>query len=235
MKVRILVFARLQELMGRSAIELDESDLFTVGDVWRHLQIQFPQLEAFGKSLLFSVNQEFADLETKIKEGDELAIFPPVSGGGNPATKAYLESETGDVYQIIRQPIQLQSLAEQLSRPEDGAVVSFAGIVRNNSRGRKTLYLEYEGYEPMALKKIREIGEILRRNWAVDRVGIVHRLGKLEIGEVSVAIVITSHHRHIAFEACRYAIDTLKKVVPIWKKEFFEDGEVWVEGELSET
>jgi molybdopterin synthase catalytic subunit len=111
--------------------------------------------------------------------------------------------------------------------------VIFDGIVRNNTSGRKTLYLEYDGYEPMALKKMKEIGAEIRKKWLVNHIGIVHRLGRLEIGEASVVIAITSAHRKIAFEACQHAIDTLKRIVPIWKKEFFEDGEVWVEGEYS--
>ena|SRR5437867_3236306 len=148
--------------------------------------------------------------------------------------RIYQQNETGDIYQIVQGVLQLDMLAKQLSQPEDGAVVIFAGIVRNNSQGRKTLYLEYEGYEPMALRKMREIGETLKQKWAVNRVGIVHRLGRLEIGETSVGIVITSAHRRIAFEACHFAIDTLKKIVPIWKKEFFEDGEIWVEGDFSQ-
>lgn len=147
--------------------------------------------------------------------------------------RIYQANETGDVYQIVRDVIQLDTLAQQLSHPEDGAVVTFAGIVRNNTQGRRTLYLEYEGYGPMALRKMQEIGETLKQKWAVNQVGIVHRLGRLEIGETSVGIVITSAHRTVAFEACHFAIDTLKKIVPIWKKEFFEDGEVWVEGDFS--
>src|SRR5207249_3417235 len=133
---------------------------------------------------------------------------------------------------IIRSPIQIERLVSQLQQPEDGAVVVFDGIVRNHTRGRRTLYLEYEGYEPMALKKMREIEVSVRRKWPVNRIGIVHRLGRLEIGQASVVIVVTSAHRKVAFEACQYAIDTLKKTVPIWKKEFFTDGEVWVEGEV---
>jgi len=230
--IKILLFARLKEIVGQGAIELDCGEVQTVRDVWNTLQTRFPHSAGFEKSLLFAVNQEFADLETKVKEEDEVAIFPPVSGGEScDSRKIYQEDQSGDVYQMVCRAIQIENLAAQLSRPEDGAIVVFAGIVRNNSRGRKTLYLEYQGYEPMALRKMREIGLMTKQRWDIHRVGIVHRLGKLEIGETSVALVITSAHRHVAFEACRYAIDTLKKTVPIWKKEFFEDGEVWVEGE----
>ena len=230
--IKILLFARLKEIVGQGVIEVDCGEARTVRDVWNMLQTRFPHAAGFEQSLLFAVNQEFADLETKVKEDDEVAIFPPVSGGeGCGSKEVYREDQSGDVYQVVYQAIQIENLANQLSQAEDGAIVIFAGIVRNNSRGRKTLYLEYQGYEPMALRKIREIGLMIRQRWDIHRVGIVHRLGKLEIGETSVALVITSAHRHVAFEACHYAIDTLKKTVPIWKKEFFEDGEVWVEGD----
>jgi MoaE-MoaD fusion protein len=233
--IKVLFFAGLRETVGRETLELDHRELRTVRDVWNVVQMRFPQAGNFGKSLLFAVNQEFADSEACIKEGDEVAIFPPVSGGENLSSKSYLEDQSGDVFQIVHQVIQMENLANQLSRPEDGAVVVFKGIVRNNTRGRKTLFLEYHGYEPMALKKMREIGLMIKQTWAINRVGLVHRLGRLEIGEASVAIVTTSAHRQVAFEACHFAIDTLKRTVPIWKKEFFDDGEVWVDAEASES
>ena len=201
---------------------LRRQELFTVRDVWDALRAQYPQVDGFRKSLLVSVNQEFAGWDTAVREGDELAFFPPVSGG-----------EQNDHWiQIVRTPIYIEQLVNQLRRPEDGAAVVFDGIVRNHSQGRETLYLEYEGYEPMALKKMKEIEETARNRWSVNRIGIVHRLGRLEIGDASVVIVVTSAHRKDAFQACQYVIDTLKKTVPIWKKEFFADGEIWVEGEV---
>jgi len=115
-------------------------------------------------------------------------------------------------------------------RNADGAICVFEGVVRDHSKGKRTLYLEYEGYESMALKKLEEIGIFVRQAWEIGTIAIVHRLGHMDIGETSVAVIVTSSHRRAAFDACHYAIDKLKKVVPIWKKEFFEDGEVWVEG-----
>ena len=123
------------------------------------------------------------------------------------------------------------AIAELILRPEDGALCIFEGVVRNNSKGKATRYLEYEAYETMALKTMEEIGGFVRNAWEIGCVAIVHRLGHMEIGETSVAIIITSPHRRASFDACEYAIDRLKKIVPIWKKEFFEDGEVWVEGQ----
>jgi MoaE-MoaD fusion protein len=137
-----------------------------------------------------------------------------------------------DHFALTRAQIYAESLLAKVRTPGDGAVVTFDGSVRNNSLGRRTLHLEYEGYEPMALVKLREIGEQLHKLFAIDRVAIVHRLGRLEIGETSVFIAVSAAHRAPAFEACRWAIETLKRTVPIWKKEFFEDGAVWADGEL---
>jgi molybdopterin synthase catalytic subunit len=137
-----------------------------------------------------------------------------------------------DVYRLVREPIDAAGLAAQVKAPEDGAVATFEGIVRNHSRGRRTLYLEYEAYEAMALAKMREIVGEMHRQFAIHRVAMAHRLGKLEIGETSVFIAVSAAHRGPALDACRWAIDTLKKTVPIWKKEYFEDGAVWAEGEV---
>src|SRR5262249_1134148 len=137
-----------------------------------------------------------------------------------------------DLVQLVRGPISTGALAGHVRLAHDGAVVTFDGCVRNHSHGRKTLYLEYEAYESMALEKMREIAVSLHTLFAIDGVAIAHRLGRLQIGDTSVFIAVSAPHRKAAFEACRHAIDTLKKTVPIWKKEFFEDGAVWADGEL---
>jgi MoaE-MoaD fusion protein len=150
-------------------------------------------------------------------------MHPPVSDG-----QAHLD----DYVALTRAEIQAEPLILKVRTPADGAVVTFDGCVRNHSLGRRTLHLEYESYEPMALSEMRAIGDELHKMFAIDRVAIVHRLGRLEIGETSVFIAVSAAHRAAAFEACRWAIDTLKRTVPIWKKEFFEDGAVWADGEL---
>jgi molybdopterin synthase catalytic subunit len=137
-----------------------------------------------------------------------------------------------DLFLLVREPIDPAALIRHVRTAADGAVVTFDGCVRNQSHGRRTLYLDYEAYESMALAKIREIGAALREKFLIDRVAIAHRLGRLEIGETSVFIAVSAPHRPAAFDACRFAIDTLKRTVPIWKKEYFEDGAVWAEGEL---
>lgn len=143
-----------------------------------------------------------------------------------------LQTRIDDYFALTRTQIHAEALIARIRTPGDGAVVTFDGCVRNHSLGRRTLHLEYEGYEPMALEKMREIGEQLHKMFLIDRVAIVHRLGRLEIGETSVFIAVSAAHRAAAFEACRWAIDTLKRTVPIWKKEFFEDGAIWADGEL---
>jgi molybdopterin synthase catalytic subunit len=134
------------------------------------------------------------------------------------------------MFQIIREPINVEALRKALAKPDDGAIVIFEGVVRNSARGKRVRYLEYEAYEAMALEKLREIGEMAKKSFPVRDIAIVQRLGRLEHGECSVAIIVASAHRQPAFDACRFAIDTLKKIVPIWKKEFYDDGEVWIEG-----
>jgi molybdopterin synthase catalytic subunit len=137
-----------------------------------------------------------------------------------------------DIYKLMRDPIDLAALAGHVRAAEDGAVVTFDGFVRNQSHNRTTLYLDYEAYESMALTKIREIATAIHEKFQIDRVAIAHRLGRLEIGETSVFIAVSAPHRPAAFDGCRFAIDTLKRTVPIWKKEYFEDGAVWADGEL---
>jgi len=137
-----------------------------------------------------------------------------------------------DLFTLVRSPIDKPAIAHNVQADSDGAIVTFDGFVRNESHGRRTLYLEYEAYETMALAKMREIGRTVHQKFAVDRLAIVHRLGRLEIGETSVFIAVSAPHRPAAFDACRYAIDTLKRTVPIWKKEYFEDRAVWADGEL---
>ncbi len=137
-----------------------------------------------------------------------------------------------DIYQLVREPIDMVALVRHVRAPEDGAFVTFDGFVRNQSHNRPTLYLDYEAYESMALAKMREIGVQLHEKYSIHRVAMVHRLGRLEIGDTSVFIAVSAPHRAAAFDACRFAIDTLKRTVPIWKKEYFEDGAVWADGEL---
>jgi molybdopterin synthase catalytic subunit len=220
MKVEILFFGMARDVTGCGHERAELPEGLTVDALRRRYDRRFPRLAEMAGSILLAVNQEIAEPSHILREGDEVAFLPPVSGGA-----------PEDFYRLTREVIPTSALAESLKAPEDGAVVVFEGIVRNHSKGRKTLYLEYEAYEPMALHKMEELGRETREKFPIDRIGMIHRLGRLEIGETSVAIIVTSAHRRAAFEACRHAIDRLKQIVPIWKKEYFADGGVWADGE----
>jgi molybdopterin synthase catalytic subunit len=218
MHVTVLFFGMLKDLAGRGRESLTLSDNATLSDVLHHYDEKIPRLKEFAASIAMSVNQEYAGRDTKLKSGDEIALLPPVSGGASRCA-------------IVREAIDTQSVIEKIKQPEDGAAVVFDGIVRNNTRGRRSLFLDYEAYEEMALKQMEELAAQSLTQFEVRDVTIIHRLGRLEIGETSVLIVVASAHRAAAFEACRWLIDTLKRTVPIWKKEHFEDGVVWADGE----
>lgn len=234
LRVRVLFFGAAREAVGDSEIELE---LFAPADTrsaFAEVLARFPMLQQrFGRSLLFAVNQEYAAPDAKVRDGDELAVFPPVSGGavsGDAATRRRGDTET-DFFELTIEPIDVGEVARRVVPPECGATVTLDGYVREWTRGRRTLYLVYEAYAQMALSEMRRLGREARERFEIAHVGIVHRTGRLEIGETSVCICVSAPHRRAAFEACEWAIKELKRTVPIWKKEFYEDGEVWVEGE----
>jgi molybdopterin converting factor subunit 1 len=218
MRVRVLFFGMLKDLAGKSSDWLDLPEGAFVRDVLSNYASQSPGLKEAIASLAIAVNREYAGPETLLKSDDEVALLPPVSGGLGKAS-------------IQRHAIDTQEVLDGIKRGEDGASVVFEGVVRNQTRGRRTLYLDYEAYEEMALQQMEALGEQALKQFQVRDVALVHRLGRMEIGETSVLIVVASAHRAAAFEACRWLIDTLKRTVPIWKKEYFEDGAVWADGE----
>jgi molybdopterin converting factor subunit 1 len=228
MRVRVLFFGRLKDIVGKSEESAELSEGARVEDLFARYGRSFPELAKFRSSVVASVNQEFAEWRATLASGDEVAFLPPVSGGSTSASAAVGENQCA----LVRSRIDTAEIFEKLKAPQDGAVVVFEGIVRNHSGNRATLYLEYEAYEPMALAKMREIGEQMVHKFPIRRFSMIHRLGRLEIGETSVLIVVCSAHRAAAFDACRFGIDTLKSTVPIWKKEFFRDGAAWAEGEI---
>ena len=230
MQVRLLFFATLKDIVGARQMQLEVPAGATVSDVLSHLETSYPRLKDYRPVVLTAINEEYVDQRSAVQEGDEVAIFPPVSGGEVDSGTLVI-TRPGELYQITRDPIDAQKISRQMLRDEDGAICIFEGVVRNNSKGKRTLHLVYEAYDTMALKKLEEIGVLVRQAWDIDCLAMIHRLGHLDIGETSVAVMVTSAHRRAAFDACHYAIDKLKKVVPIWKKEFFEDGEVWIEGQ----
>jgi molybdopterin converting factor subunit 1 len=229
MHVRVLFFGRLKEIVGMAEDTVELSDGARVEDLFARYGAKFPELARFRSSVAAAVNQQYAGWSAPLNNNDEVAFLPPVSGGENPSA----ESATArDVCAIVRAPIHASEVANQVKAPADGAVVVFEGIVRNHSRGKATLYLVYEAYENMALAKMREICVEMRTLYQIDRILMLHRLGRLEIGETSILIAVSSAHRAAAFDASRFAIDTFKRIVPIWKQEYFRDGAVWADGEF---
>jgi molybdopterin synthase catalytic subunit/molybdopterin converting factor small subunit len=182
------------------------------------------------RGIAVSINTEYASRAQVLLEGDEVGLLPPVSGGCASETAPGTVSAAFSII-LTREPIDAETIVAAAKQDLDGAVVVFDGIVRNNTRGRQTLWLDYEAYEEMALKQMEELATEARRQFGVRQATMIHRLGRLMVGETSVLIVVASAHRAQAFDACRWLIDTLKKTVPIWKKETFADGAVWAAGE----
>lgn len=228
MQIRVLFFGMLRDLIGRSSDSLDLPEQATLHDLLVHYEEEEPRLKPFAASLAMSINQEYAAPESQLKSGDEVAMLPPVSGGSNPVVEPVGHTRHAA---IVDREIDTQALLGKIKQPEDGAAVVFEGVVRNHTRGRRTLYLDYEAYPEMALKQMDLLAQQALSRFPIRDVAIAHRVGRLQIGETSVAIVVSSAHRTAAFEACRWIIDTLKRTVPIWKKEYFEDGALWADGE----
>jgi molybdopterin synthase catalytic subunit len=229
MRARVLFFGMLRDIVGMSIEDAEFPEGADLATVFASYSARFPALGPLGRSIVIARNQQFADPATGIAEGDEVAFLPPVSGG---CQSHDLEiAEGGHYFALVRHAIDIHALTTRLITGAEGAVVTFEGTARNHTRGRLTNCLQYEGYESMALQMMARIGSDLVATHAVERVAIVHRLGRVLIGETSVAVIVTAAHRRPAFEAALAGIDCLKKTVPIWKKEYFVDGEVWVEGE----
>jgi len=214
--IRVLFFGAARDVVDQNPLSLSLEGTATVSLAFQQLVEKYSDLERFGRSLLFAVNQEYATLDTDLKDADELAIFPPVSGGNH------------DFFELTTEPIDVGSVARRVVLPECGAIVSLDGFTREWTRGRRTKYLVYEAYDGMAVSEMQRLGAEAHSRFDISHIGIVHRTGRLEIGETSVVISVSAPHRKAAFEACEWAIRELKRTVPIWKKEVYEDGEEWV-------
>lgn len=218
MRVDVRLFARYREAAGRARIEIDVPADATVEAAWGAVVSRHPALSPYRPFTLFAVGHEYVPPDHRLAPGDELCLFPPVSGGTD-----------GDTYRVVDTPLAPDAAGTAVDHPGAGGIAIFSGVVRNETGGREVKFLEYEAHVPMAEAKMREIGQGIRGRWpGVKRVAMFHRLGRLEIGESSVLIAVSAAHRAEAFAACQYAIDTLKRTVPVWKKEHFGDGEVWV-------
>lgn len=219
MKVQVRLFARYREAAGRDRVELELPAGGTAEAAWEVVSSRFPVLRPYRPFTLFALHDDYIDADHPLDDGDELCLFPPVSGGAPDA----------DCIRLTSEPLSERAVSDAVGDAGAGAIVLFSGVVRDHTGSRRVKFLEYEAHAPMAEAKMREIAAAARDRWpALKRIAIVHRVGRLEIGESSVMIAVSSPHRRDAFEACHFAIDTLKRTVPVWKKEYFEDGEVWV-------
>lgn len=220
--IRVLFFGAAREVVDQNPLPLTlaEDEPPTVASAFQQLSKTYRGLERFGRSLLFAVNQEYATPETHVKDNDELAIFPPVSGGS--------DDRRHDFFELTTAPIDVGSVARRVVLPECGATVTLDGFARELTNGKRTKYLVYEAYDAMAISEMERLGAEAHQRFDIAHIGIVHRTGRLEIGETSVVISVSAPHRKAAFEACEWAIRELKRTVPIWKKEVYDDGQQWV-------
>jgi MoaE-MoaD fusion protein len=222
MRVRVLYFAVVRERLGRDSEELELADEATAEAAWRALVELHPELASLRAVVKLAVNEEFVAGDRVLADGDVIALIPPVAGGAGDAPVA------GGTFRVSDEALSLDEVVRAVTREEHGGVVTFSGVVRRQSRGKRIVRLEYEAYRPMAERKLAEIGAGIAAEWPGTRVAIVHRVGVLAVGELAVVIAVAAPHRAAAFEACRAAIDRLKESVPIWKKEIAEDGEEWI-------
>jgi molybdopterin synthase catalytic subunit len=221
--IRVLFFGAARDAVEAKQLELAVEAPATVASAFQSLKSRFSTLERFGRSLLFAVNQEYATPDTQLKENDELAVFPPVSGGSSCDYRC-----PQDFFELTTEAIDVGEVARRVVLPECGATVTLDGYAREWTSGKRTLYLVYEAYGAMALTEMQRLGAEAHKQFEIAHIGIVHRTGRIEIGETSVVIAASAPHRRAAFEACEWAIKELKRTVPIWKKEIFENGEEWV-------
>jgi len=221
-RLHLKLFATLRERARSSELEREFPEGTTVDQIWKALKREFPALDGHRDSVGFAVNQEYVEGDYRPRDNDEVAFIPPVSGGASDGAPWM-----GSI-RIVRDRIDVAALEREVGDPAAGAIVTFAGTTRRDNAGRKVINLEYEAYEPMALSEMRKLAREAGTRWKIVRIAIAHRIGRVDIGETSVAIAVSAAHRGEAFEACRFAIDRLKEIVPIWKKEYFEGGEIWV-------
>lgn len=215
------LFAGLRELVGSQEVELELPNGATAADLRGEMARRFPRILPLLSTLVCAVNEDYVPGDHRLSPNDEVALIPPVSGGSEPR---------GDRFQVTRDPLDPQQVTDLVRRDEAGAIALFHGVVRNHNQGRRVRYLEYDAYPSMAVKKMREVDEEIRCRWSDTVVAISHRIGRLEVGETSLLVAVSAPHRREAFAACHYAVDRIKEIVPVWKKEVWEGGESWVEG-----
>lgn len=214
MQITVRFFALHRDIVGGPELRIELPDGTTIDQLWARLADQYPALAPSTGSVMYAVNQAYADPGDVLHDGDEAAFIPPVSGGDQPV----------EPFAITGQPLDGTALMQRVQTPQDGAVVLFSGVVRDNFDGRATDHLEYEAYAQMALPVLRQIAGEAQARWEIGQVAVHHRIGRLEIGEAAVLVAVAAPHRHAAFEAAEYIMDRIKDVAPIWKREHWSDG-----------
>jgi len=221
-QIEVLFFAVLHERAGTRTVKVDASEGMTVDDAVLAAREAAPNDPQPGSSVMLALNGEYVKGDHEVTAGDEIALIPPVSGGSGE-----IKNESDWVF-ITPDELDSAPLTEFVTTGADGAVVTFLGNTRDNNQGRVVDYLTYEAYQPMAENKIAEIISEMRSKWELGKIAIAHRTGRVDIGETSMVVAVGSAHRRPAFESALYFVDRLKEIVPIWKKEIFEGGEVWI-------
>jgi molybdopterin synthase catalytic subunit len=217
--IEVRYFAMIREVVGRGAERRQVPDDMTVGGLFDALIAEFPRLERVKPVTMLMVNRAYVPPDSLLHDGDEVAFIPPVSGGASAR------------FRVQSEPLDSRELERLVANPGAGAIATFIGTVRDHGRGRAVTHLEYEAYAPAAEQMLAQIGDEIRERWQLENVAIAHRIGSLQVGEASVVICVASAHRDAAFDACRYAIERIKEIVPIWKKEHYQDGAVWLGSE----
>lgn len=234
MNVRALFFASLKDIVGARSIEIEMAEGDTVADLSSVLLDRYPALGGRLTLVRVAVNSELANELHRLYADDEVAYLPPVSGGSGTSsdTDGGAASGRGDNFAaVVEGAISIDRVLRSVRRGDCGAVVLFIGTVRDNFQGRRVIGMEYEAHPILAEHALNEVISEVRKRWPLREIRVVHRIGRLEVGDISVAVAVSAPHRPAAFEAGRFAIDRLKETVPIWKKELLEDGEVWIEGD----
>lgn len=224
MQVTVRFFALHRDIVGASELQVEVPEGSTLGDLWKRLGEEYPALIPASRSVMYALNQAYADPSSELHDGDEAAFIPPVSGGGHPLGEAEVAP-----FAISEQPLDGALLHDYVQTPQDGAVVLFTGIVRDNFGGRPTDYLVYQAYAAMAVPVLQQIASEAQSKWEIGRVAVHHRIGRLAIGETAVIVAVAAPHRGAAFEAAAYIMDRIKEIAPIWKQEHWAGGDAeWV-------
>jgi MoaE-MoaD fusion protein len=228
MRITIRVFAGLTEKMGAPTVTLEtDKEQLTAGELKTLLAARYPEAAGTIAISFVAKNQSYAKPEEPVTDKDELALIPPVSGGSPSSRAADSISDSTSLFELTYEPIQPDTVAGKVAHPDNGATLTFTGTTREHTGDERTVMLEYDAYQPMALSTLRQIGGEITDTWSGARCAITHRLGPVAIGEASVVIAVSAPHRKDCYEASRYAIDRLKQIVPIWKKERWESGAEW--------